>query len=346
MWPFLQNIGLMMTYKCQVSCPHCIVECSPNRTEEMLESEALDWIRQIAQYRNGYIKVLSLTGGEPLFNIEKFRRMAECAASHGLLVAAVTNAYWAKSPERAVEVLRGLPPIAALSISTDSYHQKWIPIDRVFNAIAAARECSIPCSVAICTESQDDPEYKALLCKLEETIGAENITTVTTLLAGRALVTIQASVYETTPDPAPYCCVPAAAPVIFPDGRVIACIGPLITLKTQHPLVLGNARDTSLEEIFDRAEVNPVLHALRVWGPKKLVEMARAAGLDRELPPAFVEGNVCDACYRIFSRPELAPFLNGLAYDAEFARVTAYGRIFYLKEDEMADRLFGTSVLA
>jgi hypothetical protein len=50
MWPFLQNVGLMLTYKCQVSCPHCIVECSPNRTEEMRETDALDWIRQIAHY--------------------------------------------------------------------------------------------------------------------------------------------------------------------------------------------------------------------------------------------------------------------------------------------------------
>jgi organic radical activating enzyme len=346
MWPFLQNIGLMLTYKCQVSCPHCIVECSPHRTEEMAESDALDWIRQIAHYRNGYIKVLSLTGGEPLFDIERFRRIAEYAANQGLLTAAVTNAYWATSHERAVEVLRSIPPIAALSISTDSYHQKQIPIQRVFHAIAAARECSIPCSVAICTESQDDPAYKSLLGQLEATIGAENITTVTTLLAGRALVTIQASVYETSPEPAPYCCVPAAAPVIFPDGRVIACIGPLITLKTEHPLVLGDARKTPLEEIFDQAEVNPVLHALRVWGPSKLVELARAAGLNAKLPSAFVEGNVCDACYRLFSRPELAAFLSSLASDAEFARVTAYARMYYLKEDEMADRLFGSSVPA
>lgn len=261
-----------------------------------------------------------------------------------MLVAAVTNAYWARTPKRAIEVLSSLPPIAALSISTDLYHQRWIPIERVFNAIAAARACSIPCSVAVCTESKDDPGYLMVMGKLEAEIGAENITTVITLLAGRALVTIQTSAYETSSEPAPYCCVPAAAPVIFPDGRVIACIGPLITLKSDHPLVLGNARETSLEEIFERAQVNPVLHALRVWGPAKLIEMAKAAGLRAKLPSEYVEGNVCDACYRIFSRPELAPFFNSLVSDAEFARVTAYARMYYLKEDEMADRLFGSSV--
>src|ERR1019366_7854095 len=193
-WPFLQNIGLMLTYKCQVSCPHCIVECSPNRTEEMRESDALDWIRQIAHYRNGHIKVLSLTGGEPLFDIERFRRVTEFAAKHELLPTAVTNAYWAASLDRAVEVLRSIPSLAVLALSTDSYHQKAIPIERVFYAIEAARACSIPCTVAICTESRDDPEHRSLLRKLEDAIGPENVTTVTTLLAGRALVTIQHTV--------------------------------------------------------------------------------------------------------------------------------------------------------
>jgi MoaA/NifB/PqqE/SkfB family radical SAM enzyme len=312
----------------------------------MPESDALDWIRQIAHYRHGHVKVLSLTGGEPLIDIERFRRVTECAAKHGLLPTAVTNAYWAASLDRAVEVLRSIPSLAVLALSTDSYHQKAIPIEHVFYAIEAARACSIPCTVSICTESRDDPEYRSLLRKLESAVGPENITTVTTLLAGRALVTIQHSAYETAPEPAPYCCVPAAAPVIFPDGRVIACIGPLITLKGQHPLVLGNLRDASLEEIFDRAEVNPILHALRVWGPKKLCELAHAAGWHADLPSSFVAGNVCDACYQMFSRPKLVPFLDGLASDPEFARVTAYARMYYLKEDEMADRLFGTCVPA
>ena len=344
MWPFLQNIGLMLTYKCQVSCPHCIVECSPHRTEEMDEAQALDWIRQIARYRNHYIKVLSLTGGEPLINVDRFRRIADCGRSHGLIVAVVSNAYWAETYEDALAVLQTLPSISVLSVSTDGYHQKAIPLERVFNAVAAAQACGIPCSVSVCTESRDDAAYLSLVRKLEDRIGAENVTTVTTLLAGRALVTIKTALYDQVPDPAPYFCEPSAAPVIFPDGRMIACIGPLITLKTPHPLVLGNACESPLNEIFDRAEVNPVLHALRVWGPRKIIELARAAGLQPELPQTYAAENICDACYQIFSRPNLVPFLNDLLADSEFMRTTAYARAYFLKESEMADRLFGAPV--
>lgn len=31
--PFLLNIGLMMTFKCQVACPHCIVQADPHPPE-------------------------------------------------------------------------------------------------------------------------------------------------------------------------------------------------------------------------------------------------------------------------------------------------------------------------
>ncbi len=346
MWPFLQNIGLMLTYECQVSCPHCIVECSPRRTEEMDEARALDWIAQIARYRNHYIKVLSLTGGEPLIDVDRFRRIAECGRRHGLIVAVVSNAYWAETYDAALAVLQTLPCISVLSVSTDAYHQRAIPLERVFNAVAAAEKCGIPCSVSICTENREDPEYLRLLGRLKEKIGPDAITTVTTLLAGRALVTIKTAIYEQVCDPAPYYCEPASAPVIFPDGRMIACIGPLITLKSDHPLVLGNAYDEPLEQIFERAEVNPVLHALRVWGPKKLVELARAGGIQSDLPQTYAAENICDACYQLFSSPRLVPFFGRLQADPEFARTTAYARAYFLKENEMAERIIGTGVEA
>ncbi len=73
--PFLTNIGFVMTYRCQVACKHCIIEAGPDRKEEMLLRHAFDWIKQIASFRNGHIKGLSLTGGEPFFNIRQIRGM-------------------------------------------------------------------------------------------------------------------------------------------------------------------------------------------------------------------------------------------------------------------------------
>jgi len=32
---FCENIGFLMTYRCQVACPHCIIRAGPHRTEEI-----------------------------------------------------------------------------------------------------------------------------------------------------------------------------------------------------------------------------------------------------------------------------------------------------------------------
>jgi MoaA/NifB/PqqE/SkfB family radical SAM enzyme len=80
--PFLRNIGFIMTYKCQVACPHCIIEAGPERKEEMLLSDAFNWIQQVANYREGYIKVLSLTGGEPFYNIDHLKKIATFGLLH------------------------------------------------------------------------------------------------------------------------------------------------------------------------------------------------------------------------------------------------------------------------
>ena len=135
---FLRDIGLVLTYKCQVACPHCVVEAGPHRVEEVSLDDAFDWIRQIASYGNGRIRALSLTGGEPFYNIDRLQRISSFGEACGLLVSAVTNAYWASNKQRAVALLKELGAIKILSISTDEHHQKHVPFEWVKNAITAA----------------------------------------------------------------------------------------------------------------------------------------------------------------------------------------------------------------
>ena len=73
--PFLKSIGLAMTFRCPISCAHCIVRAGPQREEEMSLEEAFEWIRQIACYRNGHIKMLSLTGGEPFHDLNRLEKL-------------------------------------------------------------------------------------------------------------------------------------------------------------------------------------------------------------------------------------------------------------------------------
>lgn len=333
--PFLSNIGLLMTYKCQVMCPHCIIEAGPHRTEQTSLTDALEWIRQVAEYRNGYIKVLSLTGGEPFYNIDNLKAISSFAEQCGLIVSAVTNAFWASTPAKSVNLLQQLSAIKMLSISCDVYHQRNIPFERVENAILAAKECQIPYTVAVCTDNYEDSEYQLLLERLAAITSTDTILTAITFPAGRALKSADLLKYQTTDTPPISACAAGSSPIIFPDGRVIACIGPVIDLASSHPLVLGNLRNESLSNILNRAQINPILHAIRLWGPKKLISMAEEAGLGPYLPQTYIEGSVCHACYGLMASEKLVEFLNQLAEDSEFQRKVAYGRLYYLEESEI-----------
>ncbi|MBK8985692.1 MAG: radical SAM protein [Chloroflexi bacterium] len=332
--PFLKNIGLLMTYKCQVACPHCIIEAGPDRTEEMPCSDLLDWIRQIADYRDGYIKVLSLTGGEPFFNIEVLKSVSEYGAAQGLFVSVVTNAYWATTEREAVRLLGDLPAIRMISISTDMYHQKFIPFARVRNAIAAAETHNIPYTIAVCTENETDRAYQGIIKKLKQVTDEGRILTAVTFRAGRALHKTGSN-YETLATPPKSACAAGSSPIIFPDGRITACIGPIIDLTSDHPLVLGDLRKESLATILDCAELNPILHAIRIWGPRRLISLAEDAGLGKELPTEYIKDSTCHACYDLMANDRLRQFYADLKDDEEFVRKVAYGRAYYLCETAM-----------
>ena len=84
------------------------------------------------------------------------------------------------------------------------------------------------------------------------------------------------------------------------------CIGPLFELQEKQPLYLRSVRESSVAEIFDRAETNAVLHALRVWGPARFLSWLREAGMGDRLPTEFVSESICQACHSILSDPAVA----------------------------------------
>ena len=337
--PFLTNLGLVVTYKCQIACPHCVLEAGPRRTEEMALQDAKRWIREAVNCPDSRFRVLSLTGGEPFCNRDLLCDIAASAGEAGLLVTAVTNAFWARTFEEAVSILRSVPAIRMIAISADAYHQAEIPLERVRHAVAAAKELGLEYNVAVCTEDENDEAHVAFVAELETFADADRISVATTLPVGRGAIALNHLRYPMSPEPASAACWAASTPMVFPDGRVVACIGPVISLQRPHPLLLGNARLTSLTDVLTRAQRNPVLHALRVWGPSRLVELLNEAGYGSLLPQTYVADSVCAACFSLMSDARIVACLNALAEDPVLAEKVAYGRLFYLKEEEMVAAL-------
>lgn len=335
--PFMRNVGLLLTYHCQASCAHCIIRAGPDRHEEVSLYDARDWIRQIADYRNGYVYVLSLTGGEPFSNLKLLRAVMECAAENKLYISVITNGFWATKRKKAKQLLQSLPEICFISISTDLYHQKFVPFENVKNALWAAQECDIPFYISVVADNIADPDYKRVYSELLKLTGPESIRTGITFPVGRAADIKDELRYSLSSEPCPEVCTAASSPCIFPDGRVYGCIGPLLELNEQQPLYLGNLREHSVAEVFDRSETNTILHALRLWGPARLISWLREAGMGDHLPSVFVAGSNCQACYSMLSDPAVWEWMRQLEQDKEFRRKVAYGRLYHLREPRMLE---------
>ncbi len=335
--PFLSNIGLMLTFKCTVACPHCIVEAGPRRTEEMNLEHALAWIKQASLYRDGHIRGLALTGGEPFYNIDNLSQVAETGGALGFVVSVVTNAFWAATAESALQTLAKIPAIRMICLSTDVYHQKAIPFANIRNAVEAARTLGLVYSVAVCTDNEADQDYKRILDDLAAIGAADNVRASIAFPVGRAQKTARHFTYHMTSEPTEAACFTASSPIIFPDGKVMACIGPLLTLPPGHPLYLGNLYQEALPDILNRAEVNPILHLIRVWGPHKLVSLLREYGFEDLLPTSYISRCICDVCYKLLSDERIVSALTGILQNKEIQQTVAYARVYYLNETTMAE---------
>jgi MoaA/NifB/PqqE/SkfB family radical SAM enzyme len=332
---YLENLGLLMTYKCQVACAHCLVHAGPHRTETLVETDAADWITQVARYRDGVVKAINLTGGEPFFDVDALRRLIAMACERGLFATVVTNAHWAVSPDVAIETLRSLPGLLFLQISADEHHQAEIPFERVTNAIAAAQALGLVYRVVVCTEDETSPAYRELHERLTAQVDPGCINTVLTFPAGRAGQGELFRLRKQTSVVPEGACSGADSPTILLDGRVVACVGPVIEIREAHPLLLGNLRERPLADILDEADTNSLLHFIRVWGPGLLLDLLEDRGLGDRLPTRFVPDSICDVCYRLFSDGFLREAARELAQEEDFIRTVALGRQRHLKEDGM-----------
>ena len=184
--PFLSNVGLMLTYKCTIACPHCIVKAGPNRKEEMKLESAFHWLNQLRSFRDGFVDSISLTGGEPFYNLSHLKEIADYANKLGLIVSVVTNAYWAATKEEALRILEQCSSIQMISVSADISHQEFIPFENVRNAIWAAKKLGKIYNIAVAAENEDSVEYIKFMDDLLDFTDKEYISTTITLPVGRA----------------------------------------------------------------------------------------------------------------------------------------------------------------
>jgi hypothetical protein len=225
-----------------------------------------------------------------------------------------------------------LPGLTRLGLSADTFHQEFIPIEKIRNAIIAGNKLGLDCAVRICHLDDPDAEIEGVRQELIEVEGLYEIEHQPVQPLGRAADEVDPDSifsYDTTMTS----CRSADSHAINTAGDVIACCGATAMWPGDHPLRFGNVHDRPLDEILKEADINPVLHAVRLWGPAGLVNLAKAQA-DEEGAPFIVPkiNNICGLCEYMVADPHHAALLRRAVANPEALREIALARMVELGE--------------
>jgi pyruvate-formate lyase-activating enzyme len=306
--PEHRTLSVMPTFQCTAECAHCGTLSSPR---EKTRLPLADMLSAIDQATAGGYGVVVFTGGEPTLAGKDLLVAMERAASHGLVVRMVTNAYWALDEEvadrRMAEFVRA--GLNEINFSTGDQHARFVPVERVIRATRAAAKLGL--RVAIMVETvrertvtretlESHPEFQALRqdfptasIKVHESPWmplsphavhdyAEGITVNATNVSMRAGCD---SVLHTT--------------TVEADGRLGACCG--LGMRLIPELQIGNVRDTPLSEADRRAREDFLKRWIRVEGPERI--LAWAATHDPSIQWEDMYAHRCQACIRLYTDP-------------------------------------------
>jgi MoaA/NifB/PqqE/SkfB family radical SAM enzyme len=260
-------VHLLLTYQCTWECDHCFVWSSPRQSGTLKLADLhtiLDQARALPS-----LEWIFLEGGEPFLYYALLLGGARRAKQLGFRVGVVTNAYWATSPEDAIEALRPFAGLLDLvQVSRDALHSGDAPSDGPDLACAAAQELGIEAST-ISVEEGDGLMYR-----------------------GRAAVNLTADAPRSPRESFDRC----PHEDLRDPGRVH--VDPLGFVHLCQGICIGNLFETPLIDIcagFD-PDADPVLGPLLRGGPDALAREHDVETDERG------HADACHLCYEVRSR--------------------------------------------
>lgn len=286
------SISLALTYRCTAECSHCFMASSASRDDTMTLPEVDGYLTEAK--RAGATSVWFF-GGEPFFYFDLFASGVECARQLGLVPTATTNAFWAVSERTSAKRLSLLKEkgLQKLSFSADPFHQEYVPLEHIRNAVKAAEALGIFDGVgAYCSFAEEQGNEIVRRCRegvirlsaYEVGVGPKVwfVGTAAEVLAPLALKQAWSShdrcVWEDM------LLGRSGSASVHPCGDVQLCTG----------ISIGNAKRRKLSEIIQTysARTHPILGVLSKEGVTGLARMAMGYGFE---PTEYVDA--CHLCY-------------------------------------------------
>jgi organic radical activating enzyme len=325
-------LGIFLTNKCNALCAHCCTSSGP-RLSNSFPIEALE--RALVQRSlPKSVVALHISGGEPFMSWRYLREISDFASKRHLLLAVNSNGYWGTTSERAAKTLDTVPALTHLLLSTDQYHEVYIPLSSVKNAAIAALERSIIVDLGICLPNDADNTY---LDHVRDYMGEAlcrriNCYRIALEAEGRATgLSLADKLTPMEPERQSQHCGRLNRPVILQDGRVSACCNTVVVERQgqESPLLLGTIAEESFSEISARANDDLLLQALRTRGPWFVANKLNEMGY----PIASTDDDgICDLCNRILTNQPAVLALKTLLSSAPLRREIAIARAVHYDE--------------
>ena len=303
--------GILLTYRCNAACADCYESSSPRKRSILPVEDLREYLRELR--RLGFTgPKIHFGGGEPFFDYEHLIKCFEVAEEEGMLPLGKleTNGFWGKNAESARERLTEIKRfgIDQLHVSSDAFHQEFVPIQSVQGAVRIGREVlgeeAVRVSLLEFFQSPIDimklPEEK----KVE--VFHDALKKRPWRIVGRAARSLSHLVERHPKETfAGHACVrkilKRRSIHIDPHGNVFpsTCAG----------IVLGNAKKQRLSNIYETFEYreHPLVKTLVEEGPLPLLEEAIRYGFSDDEEGYATKCHVCFAARTFFWENGLYP---------------------------------------
>lgn len=286
------TLAFALTKRCTAACEICCFSSCPTDKETLNLDRVKQYIEESKDIEE--IKTIAFTGGEPFLLYDDLLELVSKARNAGKRVNAITNAFWANTESIALEKLGALKSqgLNFLSLSFDSYHEKYVDVNNVRNVLRAATDLNIPTAISIVKVKNENIGH--IVDRLGDAIYTSDIKVAPCLPSGRAAVNFSIDDFDRTINVDTCKCEYGGNLVVLYDGKVYPCCSQAVV---DMDLSVGNFNELNLHEVMKLLKNNALLYFLRNANFSFYVDYAREK-LKMDVPNKVV--SPCELCSILF----------------------------------------------
>jgi pyruvate-formate lyase-activating enzyme len=296
-----QHIAFNITKSCPLKCRHCITSSKVHIFGDDTRAMPIDITEKCASelqdLRLQGVRRISFTGGEPLLATRQLHILCKSAAKAEIECTIVTSGYWAASKEAANFIVESFPEISVWHLSTDIFHQEFVPLGHILNALNAisnhGRKAVVRMTISDPPTKEEEDVYE---------IARSHVPMEIPLVVQHIANTGRAYSIDTgvdVKDMPSWPCIPSGM-MVNSDGTISPCCSCLAVTRSSCFSYFGNVKSQGLARMYKAWLDDPLLQLMQAVGLVPLLQWVYEAFPDRE-NDIYVSRNPCICCLKLFS---------------------------------------------